>query len=95
MSKNLSLKIIAMATLVGFFLLSVPGLSSAPKKTTKFDFRILIKKPATWISSFMSFLNPVFDSENPEPSKSNSSNVTIPITKPTGGLAAPRPSTGD
>ncbi len=61
MKKKSVFKMAALFTLLGFFLLSVPGFSSVPKKSSKFDFKILIKKPVAWISSFASIFVPVFD----------------------------------
>jgi hypothetical protein len=86
---------VALFTLLGFFFLSVPGLSSAPKKSSKFDFRFLIKKPAAWFSSFASMFTPVFDtgnSDTPNTIKQDNSSGKI---KAAGGLSVPRLSDGD
>jgi len=95
MSRKLIFKSVAMITLLGFFLLSVPGLSSAPKKSSKFDFRVLIKKPAAMISSFFSVFTPIFDTENPDTSKTIGSDNSGTKIKPLGDILIVKPSKDD
>ncbi len=95
MQKKSLFKIAALFTLLGFFLLSVPGLSSAPKKTSRFDFRVLIKKPVAWISSFVSMFTPVFDTGSPDtPNTINQDNSSGKI-KALGDSLSVRPSKSD
>jgi len=95
MHKKLFPKIIALVALLGFIFLSAPGLSSAEKKATRFDFGLLIKKPAAWISAAWSMFTPIFDRDATPTSK-----TTVPSTsklkiKPLGDAIVGRPSGGD
>ena len=95
MQKKSLFKIAALFTLLGFFLLSVPGLSSAPKKTSRFDFRVLIKKPVAWISSFVSMFTPVFDTGNSDTSNTINQDNSSGKIKALGDSLSVRPSKSD
>lgn len=86
-------KTIALLALIGFIGMLAPGLSSAEKKASKFDFRSFIRKPAVWVSSVWSWIAPVFDLGNGAVAKSPD-NSTLKA-RPTGGLPAPRTGGGD
>jgi hypothetical protein len=88
-------KAVAILALVGFICLLAPGLSSAEKKASRFDFRSIIRKPAVWVSSLWSWIAPVFDSGNPPVSKSLAPANSPLKARPTGGLPAPRAGGGD
>jgi hypothetical protein len=95
MQKKSLFKVAALFTLLGFFLLSVPGLYSAPKQTSKFDFRLLIKKPVIWISSFVSMFTPVFDTGTSETSNTINQDKSSRKIKALGDSLSVRPSKGD
>jgi hypothetical protein len=95
MHKKTLSKAIAILALVGFIGLLAPGLSSAEKRGSKFDFRSIVRKPAVWISSVWSWIAPVFDLGNATVSKSPLPNNSTLKARPTGGLSAPRPGKGD
>ena len=95
MQKKSLFKIAALFTLLGFFLLSVPGVSSAPKKSSKFDFRVLIKKPAALISSFVSMFIPIFDTGNSNTSPTVNQDNPNGKIKPLVDIIIGRPSSGD
>lgn len=95
MQKKSLFKIAALFTLLGFFLLSVPGLSSAPKKSSKFDFGVLIKKPVAWISSFMSMFIPVFDTGSADTSDAINQDDSSGKIKALGDSLSVRPSKSD
>jgi hypothetical protein len=95
MQKKSLFKIAALFTLLGFFLLSVPGLSSAPKKSSKFDFGVLIKKPVAWISSFVSIFTPAFDTGSPDTSNTVDQDNTSGKIKALGDSLSLRPSKSD
>jgi len=95
MHRNQIFKVAALVVLLGFIFLSAPGLSSAEKKSTKFDFSLLLKKPAMWISSVLNMFTPIFDNGNNGTSTSTTPNKSNYKIKPTGGLPAPKPSGGD
>jgi hypothetical protein len=61
MHKKLT-KTAAFIALFAFLFLLAPALSNA--KPAKFDIRLLIKKPAMWISSFWNIITPIFDGGN-------------------------------
>jgi hypothetical protein len=56
------MKTAAFIALFAFLFLLAPALSNA--KPAKFDIRLLIKKPAMWISSFWNIITPIFDGGN-------------------------------
>jgi hypothetical protein len=95
MHKKTISKTIAILALIGFIGLLAPGLSSAEKKASRFDFRSIIRKPAVWISSVWSWIAPVFDLGNPAVAKSPLPTNSTLKARPTGGLPAPRPGRGD
>jgi len=88
-------KTLAVLALVGFIGLLAPGLSSAEKKSTRFDFRSVIRKPAAWVSSVWNWIVPIFDLGNSTVSKSPLPTTSPLKARPTGGLPAPRPGRGD
>jgi len=93
-NKTLS-KTIAILALVGFIGLLAPGLSSAEKRGSKFDFRSIVRKPAVWISSVWNWITPLFEQGDSTVSKSPLPNNSTLKARPTGGLPAPRPGGGD
>jgi hypothetical protein len=93
-NKTLS-KTIAILALVGFIGLLAPGLSSAEKRGSKFDFRSIVRKPAVWISSVWNWITPIFDLGNSTVSKSPLPNNSTLKARPTGDLPSPRPSRAD
>jgi hypothetical protein len=95
MHKKLFPKIIALVALLGFIFLSAPGVSSAEKKATKFDFGLLIKKPAAWISAAWSMFTPIFDRDATPTSKTTTPSTPKLKIKPLGDAIVGRPSGGD
>jgi hypothetical protein len=99
MHKKPFVKIVALVALFAIILLSAPGLSSAEKKASKFDFRLLIKKPALWISSVLDMFIPIFDRGDSGTSK-NTTPTTAPGNssfkiRPLGDSLSVRPSQSD
>lgn len=88
-------KAIALLALVGFICLFAPGLSSAEKKASRFDFRSIIRKPAVWVSSLWNWIAPVFDGGNVTVSKNPTPSNSPLKARPTGDLPSPRPSKSD
>ena len=88
-------KAMALLALIGFIGLLAPGLSSAEKKASRFDFRSFIRKPAAWISSVWSWIAPVSGPEDAVISKSPVPNNSTLKARPTGDLPCPRPSKSD
>jgi hypothetical protein len=95
MQKKPYFKLVALAILMGFLFLSAPGLSCAEKKASKFDFRLLIKKPVVWISSVLNMFIPISDSGNNSTSKITTPDKSSPKIKPLGDILVVRPSRGD
>jgi len=95
MHKKLFPKIIALVALLGFIVLSAPGLSSAEKKATKFDFGLLIKKPVAWISAAWSMFTPIFDKDANPTSKTTTPSPSKLKIRPLGDSLSVRPSGGD
>lgn len=95
MHKKSLFKVAALVALFGFLLLSAPGLSSAPKKPAKFDFRLMVKKPAMWISSLLNMFTPIFDNGNSGTSKNTTPDNSSYTIKPLGDSLAVRPSKSD
>jgi hypothetical protein len=88
-------KLTALIALAAFLFLFAPGLSSAEKKTVKYDFRIFFKKSLTFIASIADYITPVFykgKTDTPRNTVTDDSNLKA---KPLGGLDAPRPSIRD
>jgi hypothetical protein len=94
MHKKPFCKVAALVVLLGFIFLSAPGLMSADKKATKFDFRVIIKKPAMWISSVLNMFTPIFDPGN-STSKTVAPDKSNPKIKPLGDILIVRPSRDD
>ena len=88
-------KAIALVALVGFICLFAPGLSSAEKRTSRFDFRSVLSKPVVWVSSLWGWIAPVFGSAGAPASKNIAPDNSPLKVRPTGGLAAPRMGGGD
>jgi len=95
MHKKPFCKVAAMVVLLGFIFLSAPGLSSADKKASKFDFRVIIKKPAIWISSVLNMFTPIFDPGNRGTSNTVAPDKSNPKIKPLGDILIVRPSRED
>ena len=91
MRKKLT-KTAAFVALFAFVFLLAPGLSNA--KPGKFDIRLLIKKPAMWISSFWNIITPIFDGGNDNP-KAIVPGDSIAKIKPLTESVSPKPSKGD
>lgn len=84
--------LIAITTLVIFVaLLATPGLNSAEKRVSKSDPFSFLKKPVTFISSFLPIFGITIDSNSTKSTPSNSNGKV----KPTGDSTASRPSGGD
>lgn len=91
MNKKLT-RTVAFVALFAFFFLLTPGLSNAGPR--KFNIRLLIQKPAIWISSFWNIITPIFDGRD------NSPRVIIPgdspaKLKPLTDSLSPKPSRSD
>jgi hypothetical protein len=91
MHKKLT-KTAAFVALFAFFFLFIPGLSNAGPR--KFDIRLLIQKPAIWISSFWNIITPIFDGRD------NTSKAIVPgdspvKIKPLTDSLSPKPSKSD
>jgi hypothetical protein len=95
MHKKPFCKVAALVVLLGFIFLSAPGLMSADKKASKFDFRVIIKKPAMWISSVLNMFTPIFDPGNSRTSKTVAPDKSNPTIKPLGDILIVRPSRED
>ena len=91
MRKKLT-KTAAFVALFAFVFLLAPGLSNA--KPGKFDIRLLIKKPAMWISSFWNIITPIFDGGNDNHKAIVPGDSTAKI-KPLTDSLSPKPSKGD
>jgi len=88
MHKKLT-KTVAFVALFAFLFLLAPGLSNA--KPRKFDIRLLLQRPAMWISSFWNIITPVFDGRDDAPTA-----VISPVkTKPLTESVSVKPSKGD
>lgn len=85
-------KTAAFVALFAFLFLLAPGLSNA--KPGKFDFRLLIKKPAMWISSFWNMITPIFDGGDDGTKLIVPGDSTAKI-KPLTESVSPKPSKGD
>ncbi len=88
-------KAVAILALIGFMGLLAPGLSSAEKKASRFDYRSIIRKPAIWVSSVWSWIAPIFDFGDTAVAKSPLPNNSTLKARPTGDLPSPRPSKSD
>jgi hypothetical protein len=95
MQKKTIRKTFALLALIGFIGLLAPGLSSAEKKASRFDFRSFIRKPASWITSIWSWIAPVTGPEDAAVSKAPLPNNSTLKARPTGDLPCPRPSKSD
>jgi hypothetical protein len=95
MHKKTISKMVAILALIGFMGLLAPGLSSAEKKASRFDYRSIIRKPAVWISSVWSWIAPVFDFGDTAVAKSPLPSNSTFKARPTGDLPSPRPSKSD
>jgi len=91
MHKKLT-KTAAFIALFAFLFLLAPALSNA--KPAKFDIRLLIKKPAMWISSFWNIITPIFDGGN-DTSKAIIPGDSTAKIKPLTDSLSPKPSKGD
>ena len=91
MHKKLS-KTAAFVALFAFLFLLAPGLSNA--RPGKFDIRLLIKKPAIWISSFWNIITPIFDGRD-DTSKAIVPGDSIAKIKPLTESVSPKLSKGD
>jgi hypothetical protein len=85
-------KTAAFVALFAFLFLLAPGLSNA--KPGKFDIRLLIKKPAIWISSFWNIITPIFGGGNDGTSAIVPGDSPAKI-KPLTDSLSPKPSTRD
>lgn len=86
------IKTAAFIALFAFLFLWAPGLSNA--KPGKIDIRLLIKKPAIWITSFWNIITPIFDSRDDAPKGLIPSDSVVKI-KPLTESLSPKPSKGD
>jgi hypothetical protein len=91
MHKKLT-KTAALIALFAFLFLLAPGLSNA--RPAKFDIRLLIKKPAMWISSFWNIITPIFDGGN-DTSKAIVPGDSTSKIKPLTDSVSVKPSKGD
>ena len=91
MHKKLT-KTAAFIALFTFIFLLAPALSNA--KPVKFDIRLLIKKPAMWISSFWNIITPIFDGREDTPKAIVPGDSTVKI-KPLTESVSVKPSKGD
>jgi len=94
MCKKNFFKVAAMMACLGILLLSVPGTYAMDKKASKFDYKLLIKKPAMFFSSLLSFI-PIFDTGKATVSTDNTQDNYGKKIKITGGLVQGKPSDGD
>jgi hypothetical protein len=94
MHKKPFCKVAALVVLLGFIFLSAPGLMSADKKASKFNLRVIIKKPAMWISSVLNMFTPIFDTGN-STSKTVAPDKSNQKIKPLGDMLIVRPSRDD
>ena len=93
MHKKLT-KTAAFIALFAFLFLLAPALSNAYRKPAKFDIRLLVKKPAMWISSFWNIITPIFDGGN-DASRVIAPDDSTAKIKPLTESASPKPSKGD
>lgn len=91
MHKKLT-KTAAFIALFAFLFLLAPALSNA--RPAKFDIRLLVKKPAMWISSFWNIITPIFDGRDDSPKAIVPGDSTAKI-KPLTDSLSPKPSKGD
>jgi hypothetical protein len=91
MHKKLT-KTAAFIALFAFIFLLAPALSNA--KPVKFDIRLLIKKPAMWISSFWNIITPIFGGREDTPKAIVPGDSTVKI-KPLTESVSVKPSKGD
>lgn len=85
-------KTAAFIALFAFIFLLAPALSNA--KPAKFDIRLLIKKPAMWISSFWNIITPIFDGREDSAKAIIPGDSTAKI-KPLTESVSVKPSKGD
>lgn len=85
-------KTAAFIALFAFIFLLAPALSNA--KPAKFDIRLLIKKPAMWISSFWNIITPIFDGREDSTKAIIPGDSTAKI-KPLTESVSVKPSKGD
>jgi len=82
-------KTAAFLALFAFLLLLAPALSDA--RPRKFDVRLLLQRPALWISSFWNIITPIFDGRDDAPAA-----VISPVKiKPLTESVSVKPSKGD
>jgi hypothetical protein len=86
------IKTAAFIVLFAFLFLWAPGLSSA--KPGKIDIRLLVRKPAIWITSFWNLITPIFDNREDTPKGIIPSDSVAKI-KPLTESLSPKPSRGD
>lgn len=61
MRKKIFIKAVALVACLAILSLSVPGAVSTERNAKKFDFNLLIKKPAIMFYSMLTFLTPIYD----------------------------------
>ncbi len=88
-------KLTALIALAAFLFLFAPGLSSAEKKTVKYDFRIFFKKSLTFIASIADYITPVFYKGKTDTSRNTVTDDSNLKAKPLGDSISLRPSNKD
>lgn len=82
----------SMVVVFFLFLMAAPGLNSAEKRVSKFDPMTFLKKPITFITSFLPIFGFSFDSGTATKTTPHNSAGKV---KPTTDMTASRPSGGD
>lgn len=89
MRQSKLLKAVSVFACLSILLLTVPAVNAAPK----FDFKLLLKKPAVILSSLVPFFAPIYDTG--KTINNNSSSDTGKEVRITGTMSCPRVSDGD
>jgi hypothetical protein len=86
------MKTVAVVLCFAFLLLAVPSLNFA-EKTTKFDFKTLLKVPVNLFNSLVPFISSIFTPATKEAYQSG--NSFAGKVRPTGDSSIGKPGTGD
>jgi hypothetical protein len=86
------IKTAAFIALFAFLFLWAPGQSNA--KPGKIDIRLLIRKPAIWITSFWNIITPIFDGRE-DTLRAIVPSDSVAKIKPLTESVSPKPSKGD
>ena len=94
MRKRFFVRAVALMVCLVFIGLSASGLFAADKKSSRFDARLLLRKPIQFLVSIFPGFDSIFNIHKKQILSGNDSGSTGTV-KPTGELVSGRPSTGD